>query len=224
MTTATRHRRRYQGSDPARRMTGWAVVILVHVVVGWALVSGTARRSLEIFQKPMPMEAAVIQEVIIPPPPPPPPPPKKIARPQVKQPKLEAPPPPPYVPPPEVTPPVSTSAVAVQSLPTPPIAPVVIAPPPPPAPPAPAPAGAAEIGIACPIQVPPDMPRQALKDGTQGVVKAQALIRDGVVREVTILSGPRVFHSPVRKAMLQYKCASGPGDVTATQEFVFKIE
>ena len=68
------------------------------------------------------------------------------------------------------------------------------------------------------------MPRQALKDGTQGVVKAQALIKDGVVREVTILSGPRVFHSPVRKAMLQYKCASGPGDVTATQEFVFKIE
>jgi periplasmic protein TonB len=225
MTAATRHRRRYQGSDPARRMAGWAVVILVHVFVGWALVSGTARRSLEIFQKPMPMEAAVIQEVIIPPPPPPPPPPpKKIARPEPKQqPRVEA-PPPPYVPPLEVTPPVSTSAVAVQSLPTPPIAPVVIAPPPPPAPPAPAPAGAAEIGIACPIQVPPDMPRQALKDGTQGVVKAQALIKDGVVREVTILSGPRVFHSPVRKAMLQYKCTSGPGDVTATQEFVFKIE
>jgi protein TonB len=220
MTAATMHRRRYRGSDPTRRMTGWAVVILVHAFVGWALVSGTARRGLEILKKPM--EAAVIQEVISPPPPPPPPP-KKIERPEPKQPKLEA-PPPPYVPPPEVTPPVSNSAVAVQSLPTPPVAPVVIAPPPPPAPPAPAPSARAEMAVACPNQVPPDMPRKALQDGTQGVVKAQALIKDGVVREVTILSGPRVFHSPVRNAMLQYKCVSGSGDVIATQEFVFKIE
>ncbi len=28
----------------------------------------------------------------------------------------------------------------------------------------------------------------------------------------------------VRDAMMQYKCVSGPGDVLATQEFVFKIE
>ncbi len=80
------------------------------------------------------------------------------------------------------------------------------------------------MGVACPTQVRPEMPRQALRDGTEGVVKAQALIRDGIVREVNILSGPRVFHSAVRSAMLQYKCISGPGDVIATQEFVFKID
>jgi protein TonB len=68
------------------------------------------------------------------------------------------------------------------------------------------------------------MPRKALQDGTEGVVKAQALIRNGVVQEVTILSGPRVFHTPVRNAMLQYKCVSDSGDVIATQEFVFKID
>ena len=68
------------------------------------------------------------------------------------------------------------------------------------------------------------MPRKALQDGTQGVVKAQALIKDGVVREVTILSGPRIFHSAVRSAMLQYKCATESAEILATQEFVFKLE
>ena len=38
------------------------------------------------------------------------------------------------------------------------------------------------------------MPRKALQDGSEGVVKAQVVIKDGAVRDVTILSGPRVFH------------------------------
>ena len=213
------HRRRYQGTDPTRRLVGWAVVIAIHVLVLWLVVSGTARRGLQLIKKPL--EAAVIQEVIIPPPPPPPP--KQIPKPEHKVVKTEAPPPPPYVPPPEVQPPVSSSAVAVQSVATPPIAPPVIAPPPPPAPPKPA-TGRAEMGVACPEQVKPQIPRKALQEGINGVVKAQALIRDGTVREVTILSGPRIYHSAVRDAMLQYKCVSGPGDVIATQEFAFKID
>ena len=68
------------------------------------------------------------------------------------------------------------------------------------------------------------MPRKALQDGTQGVVKAQALIKDGAVKEVTILSGPRVFHAAVRSAMLQYKCATDAAEILATQEFNFKLE
>ena len=68
------------------------------------------------------------------------------------------------------------------------------------------------------------MPRRAMQDGTEGVVRAQALIRDGVVKEVTILTGPRVFHAAVRNAMLQYKCTSESGDVLATQEFLFKMD
>jgi hypothetical protein len=84
--------------------------------------------------------------------------------------------------------------------------------------------GRAEIGMACSTQVKPEMPRKALQDGVEGVVRAQALVRDGVVRDVTILSGPRVFHSAVREAMLQYKCASEPGDVIVPQEFVFKAK
>lgn len=211
------HRRRYGSSDPKRRMIGWGVVIVVHIFVLWALITGTARKGLEIIKKPL--EAAVIQEVIIPPPPPPPP--KEIKPPEPKTPKVEA-PPPPFVPPPEITPPV-TSAPAIQSVQTPPPTPAVIAPPPPPAPPA-APTGRQEIGVACPTQVKPEMSRQAIKEGAEGVVKAQVLIRDGAVREVTIISGPRVFHAAVRAAMMQYRCVSGSGDILATQEFVFKIE
>ena len=78
--------------------------------------------------------------------------------------------------------------------------------------------------IACPTQVPPEMPRKALQDGIEGVVKAQALVRNGAVQEVTILSGPRVFHNAVKAAMMQYRCASDAAEVIATQEFVFKIE
>ncbi|WP_374669430.1 energy transducer TonB [Ramlibacter sp.] len=221
MTTYT-HSRRYPGSDPRRRMVGWIAVVAFHLFVGWALVTGTARKGLEMIKKPM--EAAVIQEVIIPPPPPPPPPPKKIETPK-PEPRVEA-PPPPFVPPPEVTPP-STSAPAIQSVQTPPPAPPVIAPPPPPAAPPAPPARPArvEMSVVCPTQTRPEMPRQAVREGAQGVVVAQATIKGGSVTEVQILSGPRVFHSAVRNAMLQYKCnAEGAAEITATQEFVFKLE
>jgi periplasmic protein TonB len=219
MNTATMHRRRFRGSDPRRKAIGWGAVLAVHALIGWALVTGTARKGLEILKKPL--EAAVIQEVIIPPPPPPPPP-KPVETPKQVTPK-EAAPPPPFVPPPEVAPPPSSSAVAVQSVPTPPVTAPVIAPPVV-APPAPAGPKRSDMSVACPTQVKPEMPRKALQEGTEGVVKAQALIQDGVVKQVTILSGPRVYHNAVRDAMMQYKCVSGPGDVLATQEFVFKID
>ena len=70
------------------------------------------------------------------------------------------------------------------------------------------------------------MPRRALQDGTQGVVKVQIALKGGVVQEVTVLSGPRVFHAAVKAAIMQYKCvADGAGaEVTVTQEFNFKID
>ncbi|MDQ6880839.1 MAG: substrate-binding domain-containing protein [Pseudomonadota bacterium] len=83
-------------------------------------------------------------------------------------------------------------------------------------------AGPVEIAVLCATQVKPEMPRKASQEGAEGVVRAQALIRDGIVKEVTILSGPRIFHAAVREAMLQYKCTSETGDVLAPQEFVFR--
>jgi periplasmic protein TonB len=155
----------------------------------------------------------VIEEVAKPPPPPPevlPPPPKVTA------------PPPPFVPPPEIAPPVTSAPTITATSQEAPAQEYKIAPPPPPAA-APGPARA-DIGVACPTQVKPELPRKALQDGVSGIVRAEALIVDGVVKDVTILSGPRVFHAAVRAAMMQYKCASGAGEVRAQQEFSFKIE
>lgn len=211
------------------RFRGLTLVVALHVALGWLLVSGTAQKTAQLLKKSL--EAVVIQEVIIPPPPPPPP--KEIRKPEPKAPKIIA-PPPPYVPPPEVQAPVA-AAPAIMSVPTPPIKPVVIAPPPlpalpapvaqvaPPAPPKPAPIRP-DMQVACPTQITPEMPRKALQGGIEGVVRVQALIKDGVVKEVTILSGPRVFHEAVRTAMLQYKCTQNSAEITATQEFNFKIE
>ena len=214
----------YGNQDPTRRIKGIVVVVALHAFLGYALVSGMARNALTYIKKPL--EAVVIQEVIIPPPPPPPPPPPKPIETPKQQPKVEA-PPPPFVPPPDVPPPATSTAPAIVSVATPPPAPAVIAPPPPPpAPPAPVVTGPkrANIGVACPTQVAPEMPRKALQDGVEGMVKAQAVIRDGVVKEVTILSGPRVFHAAVRNAMMEYRCVSDSGEVIATQEFNFKLE
>ena len=89
--------------------------------------------------------------------------------------------------------------------------------------PAPKPTPKTDMAIACPTQVIPEMPRKALQDGTTGVVRAKVVIRDGVVKEVTSLSGPRVFHAAVRTALSQYKCTAEPGEVEATQEFNFTL-
>jgi protein TonB len=80
------------------------------------------------------------------------------------------------------------------------------------------------MAIVCPTQVAPEMPRRALIDGTQGVVRAQVRIADGAVRDVTFLSGPRIFYAAVRAAMLQYKCTRESSEVVATQEFNFKLQ
>jgi protein TonB len=65
-------------------------VVLLHVLLVWALVTGLARKVVDVIKKPI--ETKVVEEKKAPPPPeaPPPPPPK-----------LEV-PPPPFVPPPEI--------------------------------------------------------------------------------------------------------------------------
>lgn len=213
-------------ADPRRHLVGFAVVIAFHVLVVYALVTGLAKKVVDVVRAPI--ETKVIEEIKKPPPPPeivlPPPP------------KLEA-PPPPFIPPPEIQitappPPVPTITATT---PTPPPAPVVIAPvappvvvaapPAPPAPPAPKPATVA-IGVVCPTMVAPIMPTKAVRDGMRGVVRAKATIRGTKVINVEIISSqPRgVFDAAVRTAMMQYVCqTSGDADVVAEQEFGFKV-
>jgi len=206
-------------ADPRRHLVGLTIVILVHAFVVYALVTGLAKKVVDVVRAPI--ETKVIEEIKKPPPPPeivlPPPP------------KLEA-PPPPYIPPPEVqiaTPPPPQPTISVAPSPTPP-APVTIAPVAPvaPAPPAPAAPKAMAIGLACPTMVPPAMPVKAQRESISGVVRARATIKGGKVIAVEILSSPArgVFDAAVRNAMMQYGC-SGAGDeeVKAEQEFVFKL-
>ena len=205
----------YQPVDSSRRQRGIAIVIALHVLMAWLLISGTARKGLELLNKPM--QAVVIQDVVIPPPPAPP---KVLVPPQAKTEKIQ---PPPFIPPPEL--PVQfVAAPIIEAAATPPPAPPPIAQPAAVAAPASPSVARVDMAIACPVQVPPDMPRRALLDGAQGVVRAQIRIQDGIVQDVSILSGPRVFYAAVRSAMLQYKCTRTSGEVLATQDFNFKIQ
>jgi len=72
-------------------------------------------------------------------------------------------------------------------------------------------------------QVAPQMPRLAIDNNIQGTVFARVLIVDGFVEDVVILSGPKVFHDVVRKAMMQYDCSALQATVVGRQEFVFSI-
>ncbi|MFM2262162.1 MAG: hypothetical protein RI959_838 [Pseudomonadota bacterium] len=214
----------HQQRVSSHRTKGVIIVVLVHALIAWALDFGMAREGLNPAKKPL--EAVVIQEVRLPPPPSlPSPPPKVTQTPQIK---VSA-PPPLYVPPrdapnPEVTPPPTLQAAAAPS----PV-PAVIAPPPQPAPPAPpAPPSKpapqrTDIGLACPTQVAPEMPARALREGISGVVRVQAAIVNGAVKDVVLLSGPPVFLAAVRTAMMQYRCVNN-GELTALQEFNFKLD
>src|SRR5271165_3428769 len=59
-----------QQRDPTRHMVGITVVILLHVVVIYALVTGLARKAIEVIKKPL--DATIVEEIKAPPPPPPP--------------------------------------------------------------------------------------------------------------------------------------------------------
>src|SRR5215207_3765706 len=129
-------------ADPRRHLVGMAIVVLFHALVVYALVTGLAKKVVEVVRAPI--ETKVIEEIKKPPPPPevvvPPPP------------KMEA-PPPPFIPPPEVqiqTPPPPQPTITATT-PTPPPAPVAIAPVTPPAPVAPAAPAAPAVPVSAAV-------------------------------------------------------------------------
>jgi len=197
-----------QQRDPARHLIGIAFVILVHGLVIYALVTGLARKAVEVIKKPL--TATIIEEIKAPPPPPPPPPPKKIVEPPKVQAPVET-----YVPPPDIPVPTPTQTEPVISAvtPTPPPEPHVIAPPPPPpvvvAPPAPPPKPAVRRGIVRLSGGDPVYPRLAIRAGIEkGRVIARVMIDEkGNVYEVIIVSAepPRHFDKAVIEALSTWK-------------------
>ena len=51
----------YGKRDPSSRVKGIVIVVALHVLIGYALVSGMARKGLDLVKKPL--EAVVIQEI-----------------------------------------------------------------------------------------------------------------------------------------------------------------
>ena len=212
--------------DPRRHLVGMTVVVLFHVLIVYALVTGLAKRVVEVIRAPI--ETKVIEEIKKPPPPPevvlPPPP------------KLEA-PPPPFIPPPEIqiaAPPPAPTITA--TTPTPPPAPVVIAPAPPPPVVAAAPAPAAppapvSAGVVCSnyqsVMGDVAYPRDAQR---QGIEKGEALIQftlspTGEVKNITVISAShQIFARNSVRIVGEYKCQGQGRELTVRVPFGYKLQ
>jgi protein TonB len=215
-----------QQRDPTRHLIGITFVIVLHALIIWAMVSGLARKAVEVIKKPI--TATIIEEIKAPPPPPPPPP-KKI---------VEAPPPPtappaPYVPPPDIPPPVVQSGPAITAVtPEPPKAEYKIEPPPPPAPPKveapPPPKPAVRKGITPVTREDPVYPRAAIRAGIEkGRVLARVNIdENGHVTDVIIVSAdpPRHFDNAVRDALSKWRFRAEGEKYVGEIEVVFSLK
>ncbi|MEO8304246.1 MAG: TonB family protein [Betaproteobacteria bacterium] len=192
-----------QQRDPAKHMIGIGFVVLFHVLVIYALVTGLARTVVEVIKKPL--SATIIEEIKAPPPPPPPP--KKI----IIEPQKVPVPVQPYIPPPDIPVPTTVEPVISAPVSTPPPAPYVIAPPPPPVvvAPAPPPKPAIRRGITPIKREDPVYPRAAIRLNIEkGKVVARLNIDEkGNVTNVTIISAdpPRHFDRAVIDALSEWK-------------------
>lgn len=210
-----------QQADPRRHAVGLSFVVALHVAVVYALVTGLAKKVVEVVRAPI--ETKVIEEVKKPPPPPelvvPPPP------------RLEA-PPPPFIPPPEVQvqapPPVQPTITA--TTPTPPTAPMAIAPVAPvtaaPAPPAPMSAAVVCSNYAT-VMGDAGFPREAVRLGLE---KGEAVIQftlgaAGDIRDVrAVRSTHPVFARNSIRIVGEYKCQGQGRDVQVQVPFGYKLE
>lgn len=198
------------------RMRSWIIVGLLHVFLGYVLVSGLA---VEVYKQVTgPLEAVNIEEQAPPPDEPPPPPPKLEDI-------------PPYVPPPDVvvqvdTPPpptIQTQTVVQQPAPT------VVAPPAPPAPPPAPPVAKGPTKRAQPIArtfvvSEDDYPSASRRAGEEGVTGIQVTIgTDGRVKSCTVISSsgsPRLDEAACRIAERRWRFTPAELDGQKVEETV----
>lgn len=212
-----------QQRNPSRHLIGVGGVVILHVLLVYALLTGLARKVVEVVKGPI--EVKVIEEIIKKPPPPPevaPPPPKLAA------------PPPPFIPPPEINiapPPTSAPAIAAITTQAPPApqAPVIQRPAAPAPAPAPAPAvRSAQVACANYKEAMQSIvyPREAALDGIEGevviefTVSASGEIKDAVIKSST----NRVFNRVSLKTVQNELQCQGQGrDVRVQAPLVFKL-
>ena len=185
---------------PSRNLTGIAIVVLLHALLGYAIISGLGTRMVTKMAEAV--ETTIIEEAAPPPPPetPPPPPP----------PEMKA-PPPPFIPPVEVNvqqqPPVQNT-ISVATNEAPPSRDLA-----PPAPPAPV---AGPVNVAAVVDfgtcAKPEYPKASQRNEETGTVTLQFLIGvDGGVKASKILksSGFRNLDRSAQSALS--RCRFKPG-------------
>jgi periplasmic protein TonB len=198
--------------DPKRKYVGIGIVVLLHVGVVYALMTGLARKVVEVVQAPL--ETKIIEELKKLPPPPPPKPklPEPVAQPQPQQ-----APPPAYVPPVQV-------AVQAPANPAPSITVSNQAPPPeaPKATPAPAkdPVLVAPVINAAQNCRKPVYPSISRREEEEGIVVLRFLVAaDGNVidSQVKSSSGYTRLDEAARQALSLCKFQPGTADGVPTQ-------
>ncbi|RQP25558.1 energy transducer TonB [Piscinibacter terrae] len=203
--------------QPGKHSIGFGVVVLLHVVVVYALVTGLAKKVVDVIKQPL--ETKIIEAPKPPPeaPPPPPPPPK-----------LAPPPPDVFVPMPEVQiqVPVTQSPPAITAVTTkPPEAqpPAVVAAPP--AKPVPV-----AVGVACPnsqkVRAEVAYPREAQRQELEGDTLVEFTVdREGRVSDAQVVkSSHRVFDAVSLATVRLFKCVGQGQDVKVQVPFVFKLD
>jgi protein TonB len=196
--------------NPAKHLPSIAMVVVLHIALGYALVSGLARKVIEVIKQPI--ETKIIEEIKKPPPDTPPPPPPKLAA-----------PPPPFIPPPEIN-------IQVPTIAPPPTITTVTTTPPPPSPPVvrqpPQVQPTVRREYKAAYRVEPTFPRQALKDGISGRVVAHVVVQpSGAVSEVRIIqSTNRIFDREVVRALSQWKFNPEPVGFIGEYEIVFNLK
>jgi periplasmic protein TonB len=204
----------YSERSPGKNLSGITLVVILHLAIGYALVTGLARKVVEVIKQPL--ETKIIEEIKKPPPDVPPPPPPKMAA-----------PPPPFIPPPEiniqvpvVTPPPTITTVTTER--PPPGPPPVIAPPAPPAPVQPL----VRKEYKASYRVEPVFPRQAQRDGISGTVVARVHVAPGGnVTQVQIMSSTnRIFDREVIRALSQWRFNPEPVGFIGEYEIVFNLK
>lgn len=203
--------------DPRNHLPGIGFVIVLHIIIIWALVTGLARKAVDLVQKPL--ETKLIAEVAKPPEELKPPPPPKMA------------PPPPFIPPPEINiqMPVAPSPAAITAVTSTPPPAKVDAPPPPPPPKAVARTPPVVQAKSC---QPPEYPSASRRLGEQGTVTLNFLIdAEGKVVEsrVEASSGVERLDEAARKALSLCKFIPGTVDGKPEQswhklKYVWKLD
>jgi protein TonB len=204
-----------QQADPRRHLAGMSFVVLLHVLVVYALVSGLAKKVVDVVRAPI--ETKVIEEIKKPPPPPDP-----VAPPP---PRLDA-PPPPFIPPPEVQIQTPTPPPTITATQTPPPTAVNIVPLTQ-APPAPARPATNSAAAHCSKMPPPEAP--GLDFAGRIRLTARATIRGNRVVQAEVVPGSfsgvgdrkmqRLLANAVVSAMSGYTCSGD--NIVVEQQFDF---